>query len=100
MLSPRACRAVFRSSGAVTRFGYDASGRRTSVIDPLGAVVRFACSGRGDHVATYDEQGGVTRYAYDGEAKMTQVTWPSGRVPRSRVPVGRRKSRRYGDIEP
>ncbi len=89
---------------ATTQYGYDAAGRRTSMIDPrgnttksvyddagrlvqtvdaLGESTTYTLDAAGRQTAVTDALGRVTQYAYDARGRVTQVTYPDGTTTKS-----------------
>jgi RHS repeat-associated protein len=66
-------------NGATWRSTYDVLGRRTSVTDPFGNVVRMEWSLGGRLLATHTADGGVERWEYDGMDNVVRYTLSDGR---------------------
>ena len=64
---------------AVT-YGYDASGRGTSVTFADGSASRLEYNSRGDVVRSTNRRGESITYAYDSKGRLTQKTWSNGRT--------------------
>lgn len=59
-----------------TTFGYDGDGRRSTVTDPLGNVIRTSHDGDGNVTSVTDPVGHVTSYSYNADNEQTKVTKP------------------------
>ena len=60
----------------VTRYGYDANGNETSVIDPMQQATIYGYDALDRLVQDTDRAGGLTRYAYDSQNHLTSVSDP------------------------
>ena len=61
-------------AGHRTSYGYDALGRRTSILHPDGTERLFSFDLRDRVVSLTDERGGVTTFDYDGNGNLIQRT--------------------------
>ncbi|XXX75540.1 DUF6531 domain-containing protein [Sorangium sp. So ce134] len=68
--------AAGNGAGEITRYAYDARGRKVREIDPAGNVTEWAYEGD-DPVLRIGPDGLATRYAYDARGALVGVTYPS-----------------------
>jgi RHS repeat-associated protein len=74
---------IISSAGPEVRFGRDAQGRITSIIDPLGKELKYQYDSLGNLVAVTDRQGNTTQFVYDQPDRphyLTKVIDPLGRT--------------------
>ncbi len=72
---------IVSDTGVEVRFGRDASGRITRVIDPEGNEIQYQYDARGDLVAVTDRENNTTRFEYH-EARahyLDEIIDPLGR---------------------
>jgi RHS repeat-associated protein len=83
---PSACTAQMAGTAGpdrITKYGYDAIGRRTSVITGYGTSspvsnVTTTYTANGKTASEADGNGNVTSYAYDGLDRLVTTTYPGG----------------------
>lgn len=66
--------------GGVVQYGYDASGRLTTVIDQEGGRWSYRYDDQGRLIERSDPEGFALRYSYDEEGRMKYVRLPDGSV--------------------
>jgi len=62
----------------VTRYGYDAAGRRRAVTNALGQVTRFAYDANGNQTNVVDALNRTNRFDFDALNRQTKLTYPDG----------------------
>ncbi|HEY1620069.1 MAG TPA: RHS repeat-associated core domain-containing protein [Streptosporangiaceae bacterium] len=79
------CQTITSASGRALVLGSDASGRVTSVTDPMGRQRDYAYNSDGDLTSATDPMGHVTSYTYDGAnadpmlaSDLLTITAPDG----------------------
>jgi RHS repeat-associated protein len=72
---------ISSSTGQKVTFERDASGRITSVTDPLGAKVVYAYDAKGDLVSVTDRDGNTTQFGYNSSRAhyLEKIVDPLGR---------------------
>ena len=73
---------VTDAAGRVTRFEFDAAGRRVAFTDAKEATTRYAYDARGRLTETTYPDGSTVKRAYDGADRLLAATDQSGRVTR------------------
>ncbi len=66
------------SAATTTTHEYDALGRETAAIDPLGNTTRFTLDAAGRARLVTDPEGNTTERVYDSLGRMTSETRPEG----------------------
>jgi len=66
--------------GNTTRYVYDALGRRSQVINPLGGMTRYAFDANGNVIEETNALGWTTRYTYDPLNRRVAAVDPTGEV--------------------
>ncbi len=73
--------SVTGPTGLTDSFTYDANGNLTSETNPLGQTTNFAYTGADNLLASMvDPQGAMTRYAYNPQGDLTSVQYPDQSV--------------------
>ena len=80
--------------GHVTTFGYDASNRVTSKIDPLQNKWTYTYDANGNQLSTVNANGKTINYTYDSDNELTGIQYPAPDAPVSftYTPTGQRKT--------
>jgi len=68
------------TSGKVTRYGYDAAGRLSTITDPLGQITRLSYDLAGNPISIQDAKGRVSGYDYDAAGRLMRTTDPAGNI--------------------
>jgi RHS repeat-associated protein len=70
--------AVTDPDGATVRYGYDAAGRQTGLLDALGNRTTMTYDAVGNLLTTVDPRGAVTTTVYDGRNRLVGQVNPAG----------------------
>ncbi len=62
----------------ITRYAYDAAGRRIALTNALGQVTRFAFDANGNQTNMVDFLGRTYTYVFDPLNRQTQILYPDG----------------------